>query len=1350
MKKRFLLFVLMVVFAAISKSVAFADVPTINFGDVSTYTVSDAVLFYDDGGPSGKYTYNTGGTMTFLPPEGKSLRMTFQNFYTDDNDHLYIYDGISTAGTLLADVHGFYWEMSDIPVVTSGSADGALTVAFDPQKNKKFLGWEILVEAVSSESLSINNIEVTPVNDLKMLRGSVNNKMLKVKVSFTGDQGTVNLTNLSFSALDTDNDVVTSAKLWYTGEKDKFDSYDLLGEVLLSDEMDFPVSLSFDKATEVYFWLTYDISPDAESGSKVQAQAVSLTTDKETVPVTGGTAVLTTVQDGIHGTFSIGTSGEYDFSSISSAVASLEPGIDGPVVFEIADGNYRELVTVPSIVGSSETNTITMRSATGNAEKVIITYDSYTNPGSANYDKRYGVFTFDGVSHFTLEDLTVTSGSYEGFPGIIFLRNASRHNSVKNCIVKSPASKDLANGTNLIYMYSKNEAHSNSDNFTLEGCTLDGGMIGVSLSGTSSTAYDKQTGGRIIGNKFMNQGSKAIYVAYEQNATVKNNIVKMGSLLASSYYALDLSNFGGNFEVSGNSIFMDTPIQSAVGIYLRSYTTDENTSARVFNNEINMLNVSSGVTGLRVNNDIPNLDIVHNTINITPKADTACAATGIFFGGHIRGGKMANNIVQNLTNGVVMQLNREEYAQNEGIPFASNIYYNSDPNKTIYIGGTGAGNIDFETWKTLGFDRDSFYEPVKFLSEEVLEPAEKGNLLNGTPIDYVTTDLYGASRDMEHPTIGAYEYVDSTGIPTLDSDYPIVKSVLADEAVIALKSSITAAVSYMVLPSSEEAPSIDDVAASTYMMNLRKGVEETVSITGLSPKTNYTFYAFLKSLGGLESEDLYKVDFTTTALPGVVEPLTVEITRNEEVRVNEGEEFQLEALADGGVSPYTFLWTGADGEELSNESAFTLKAEKTATYFVSVKDAEGNEAEARTVVLVTGQQYAATFEDLYLEPESNWHGYTNDPDYYKGNFYSGSFGFSNTYMSDWNSWNGFAYSNRTSTSFSSFLKDDCNSAVGHGADGSSNYGVAYVADMFGTTEMTLSNTTEEESVEGMWITNTAWVVDAILNGDGMEGKFGKNDWLKLTLTGLKADGSETESKDYYLADFRASDSRDRWYLDTWQWIDLSPLGEVSKIRFSIDSSKKNQWGITTPTYLCLDNVGTGPFVKTADLQTLAASQEDDYTPLELTQFFSFDPADASVAYSLWQPCEYASVDGSVLKVTAPADTDFSAVLKATQRGKNEYVNIPIQMSRTSGLTTFTAEGTSIYPNPASDHITVSCSTDNYMVEIYSAAGIKMVEVISRNGKERIDVSGLAVGTYVVRLTDLSTHESVTRKLIIMR
>ena len=213
---------------------------------------------------------------------------------------------------------------------------------------------------------------------------------------------------------------------------------------------------------------------------------------------------------------------------------------------------------------------------------------------------------------------------------------------------------------------------------------------------------------------------------------------------------------------------------------------------------------------------------------------------------------------------------------------------------------------------------------------------------------------------------------------------------------------------------------------------------------------------------------------------------------------------------------------------------------------------------------------AATFEERTLYPESAWYG---DPEFVDDENYwnSGDYIFS-TYIDNWGTSGIYYYditmANLTGKTFSwANPYYDQYSAAGGAAEGK-NYAVWY-SNWYGNEPIQFA---EPQTVSGMAITNNAWVVDAIRNGDGItEGGFGEGDFVKVTITGY-LDEKETKSIDYYLADFRDNNETYDWtYAENWQWVDLTELGEVDAVGFSMSSSRYDTYGMTTPAYFCFDN-----------------------------------------------------------------------------------------------------------------------------------------------------------------------------------
>lgn len=213
--------------------------------------------------------------------------------------------------------------------------------------------------------------------------------------------------------------------------------------------------------------------------------------------------------------------------------------------------------------------------------------------------------------------------------------------------------------------------------------------------------------------------------------------------------------------------------------------------------------------------------------------------------------------------------------------------------------------------------------------------------------------------------------------------------------------------------------------------------------------------------------------------------------------------------------------------------------------------------------LLTGIVSAETadFEDLELQAESAWNGSDGS-----GGFTSNGATFSNTYEYieefEWEYWDGFAYSNKTDTEISG-VEAQYNAITGAGVNGSEIYGIGYINSSAETPPTVTFD--QEQVVSGAYFTNTNWAYYAMKNGDQFANKFEEGDWFKLLITGVDADGNKTGTVEVLLAEGTE-------IVDTWEWHDLSELGTVKKLTFSIDSTDKGEDGINTPTYFAMDNL----------------------------------------------------------------------------------------------------------------------------------------------------------------------------------
>ncbi len=214
-------------------------------------------------------------------------------------------------------------------------------------------------------------------------------------------------------------------------------------------------------------------------------------------------------------------------------------------------------------------------------------------------------------------------------------------------------------------------------------------------------------------------------------------------------------------------------------------------------------------------------------------------------------------------------------------------------------------------------------------------------------------------------------------------------------------------------------------------------------------------------------------------------------------------------------------------------------------------------------------QDPATFEDVQLGSNGIW-----QPPIGSDEMPSGGWLFTNNTQNGY--WGGFTASNRTDLNQSG-LDAQYTAAAGCGYDGSAQYAVAYT---MGVQTDVYATDGQLHTVTGCYVTNNLWAYQDMLQGGYGEPPYGGStgndpDWFKVTATGKNASGQTVGTLDFYLADFRFANNEEDYILNTWEWFDLSPLGNVATISFSLSSSRGSGYNMITPAYFCMDNFNGG-------------------------------------------------------------------------------------------------------------------------------------------------------------------------------
>jgi hypothetical protein len=225
-----------------------------------------------------------------------------------------------------------------------------------------------------------------------------------------------------------------------------------------------------------------------------------------------------------------------------------------------------------------------------------------------------------------------------------------------------------------------------------------------------------------------------------------------------------------------------------------------------------------------------------------------------------------------------------------------------------------------------------------------------------------------------------------------------------------------------------------------------------------------------------------------------------------------------------------------------------------------------------TTSMQAQSQTVSTFEALPLNLNSYWNGSSNPMG---TTFTDGNSIFPNFYDTSWGGFwaSGFAYSNiKDSTTAGTVNMYAARTAEGY--NGSNNYVVAQQNAI-----IKLAGNAVGKVVSGFYVTNSTYAALSMKDGDMFSKKFGgisgnDPDWFKLVVKKYIGGNLDADSVEFYLADYRFSNNTQDYIISTWEWVDLSSLGNADSLLFTLSSSDVGQWGMNTPAFFCIDNITT--------------------------------------------------------------------------------------------------------------------------------------------------------------------------------
>jgi hypothetical protein len=402
----------------------------------------------------------------------------------------------------------------------------------------------------------------------------------------------------------------------------------------------------------------------------------------------------------------------------------------------------------------------------------------------------------------------------------------------------------------------------------------------------------------------------------------------------------------------------------------------------------------------------------------------------------------------------------------------------------------------------------------------------------------------------------------------------------------------------------------------------------------------------------------------------------------------------------------------------------------------------GFDVEALGLINLGKPYLISDFEDLGLAPGSFENGA-----HLEGGFVSGAFQFWNQYNAEWNAWSGWAYANQADTVTPGFGNQFSAYAEGGMANRGEEDDIFAVANIGfeGVNRIEMLGQTPLR-VSGMYVTNTTYAALSMKHGDAFAKKFGGEegkdpDWFKLLVWGIQEGGENTDSLEFYLADYRFEEDSLDYIVDSWQWVDLESLGPVRALEFALLSSDLGPFGMNTPAYFCLDLLRV---IQEDPLPELLGDLEDLFIDLgvvqeleiDLSAYFYHPEEDFSVfsfviASQEREDIGEFSFEEGIMKVRGLQVGSSKTLLRAYHRGRQLEMAFTLRVDHSTAVQGRSQQSYSVYPNPCQDLFWVEgLAWTDY--EIKDALG-RRVALGENTGDGSLNMGQLMRGLYFVYL-----------------
>lgn len=424
-----------------------------------------------------------------------------------------------------------------------------------------------------------------------------------------------------------------------------------------------------------------------------------------------------------------------DFATITQAVEFLNGGISQPTTFLIRAGTYSEKISIGSITGSSEVNTIVFKSENGDPTSVIVTHATSTLENSY-------VWRLQSCNYITIRDITIKPTGSEYAAGMVLEGTMHKLRIINNIFDTPEVPPFYTNGYGYgiwgfpdAYLYasriSENKFYNGHYGFIFHGSTI-------------AVNFPTVPADSVINNHFTDQRSDAIHGYYGNNFLFANNTIVSKHNYSRAFFIVD----------TNNSVIRENDIHvKGDGIRLGSLN-----NCQLINNFVNIDDIPGSTNsqkGISISGSGNKL--FFNTVVMREDSPDAMAASVSMSGTSL--GEVKNNIFYNLGEGIAVSFSSQNVAPTTFVSDHNDIY----TPMTKLLTWSDFFSVQHHAytlfdWTTFsGQDAHSISMDPELVSSTDLHAQSPALIGAGTPLT-VTTDIDGNQRHATLPTIGADEF----------------------------------------------------------------------------------------------------------------------------------------------------------------------------------------------------------------------------------------------------------------------------------------------------------------------------------------------------------------------------------------------------------------------------------------------------------------------------------------------------------------------------------------------------------------------------------------------------------------